>query len=154
MSARRRSIVGGAALALAAVLAGLAALKPARPSGANVDSASAQAPGPPSVVVTEVQVGRNVGLDKRVTDPAEDFAPDETIYASVVTEGRAEHVRLTSRWTRAGKVVAEFSQGIEPAGTAVSEFNVWKPRGFSPGEYEVQILVDGVPAAGRRFTVR
>jgi hypothetical protein len=36
----------------------------------------------------------------------------------------------------------------------VSEFNVWKPGGLPPGEYEIEILVDGAAAGTRRFTVR
>jgi hypothetical protein len=151
---RRRSILAAVGLALAALLAVLTVFRPARPSSESGDTARAQASGRSTVAVTDVQLGRNVGLDKRIADPAEAFAPDETIYASVVTEGGAGHVRLTSRWSRAGTVLAEFSQGIEPTGTAVSEFNVSKPQGWPAGEYEVEILVDGVPAADRRFTVR
>jgi hypothetical protein len=154
MVGRRRSLIGVGALALAAVVAVLAALRPAPPSRPTEPPARVLASGPPAVAVTEVELGRSVGLDKRIVEPAEAFAPDQTIYASVVTQGTSDHVRLTSRWSHAGKVLAEFSQGIEPAGTVVSEFNVWRPRGWAPGQYDLQILVDGVPAAERRFTVR
>lgn len=141
-------------MTLFAVLAAAAALWQRRPPQRIEPPARADAMGPPAVTVTDVQLGKGVGLDKRISVPADAFGPDETIYASVVTDGAADYVRLTSRWQHDGRVVAEFSQGIQPSGTAVSEFNVWKPRGWAPGEYEVQILVDGVPAGGRRFTVR
>jgi len=150
----RRQVAGVAGVALAAVLAGAAALWTRPPAAPGEDPAHADASGPLAVEVKDLQLGRAVGLDKRITEPADAFAPADTIYASVVTEGQKDYVRLTSRWKHDGKVVAEFSQGIEPTGTAASEFNVSRPRGWVPGEYEVEILVDGVPAGGRRFTVR
>jgi hypothetical protein len=147
-------MMGAASLAGAAVLAALAALWLPRPAAQIERRAQADATGPPVIAVADVQLGRAVRLDKRIAAPADAFSPADTIYASVVTEGAADHVRLTARWSREGQLVAEVSQGIAPAGTAVSEFNVWKPRGFAPGAYDVQILVDGVPAGGRPFTVR
>jgi hypothetical protein len=141
-------------VALAAVLGAAAALWPSRQSEPVEHPARADGSGLPALAVTDLQLGRGIGLDKRVVEPTEVFAPNDTIYASVVTEGTAEYVRLTARWRRDGNVVAEVSQGIEPSGTAVSEFNMSRPRGFAPGEYEVEILVDGAPAGGRRFTVK
>jgi hypothetical protein len=49
--------------------------------------------------------------------------------------------------------MAEVTQTIAPQGSAVSEFNVWKPHGWPPGNYEVQVLVDGIPAGARSFVV-
>lgn len=153
MRGRPHTAIGVAGLALMAVLAAVAAMWPRRPPGEIEGPARADVSGTPAVAVADVQLGRSVGLDKRIVDPADAFASDDAIYASVVTEGAAEHVRLTARWSHGGRVVAEVSQGIAPVGTAVSEFNVWKPRGWPAGEYEVQILVDQVPAAARSFTV-
>jgi HAMP domain-containing protein len=154
MRGPRRTVIGAASLAGAAVVAALAALWLPRPAGPLEPPAQADATGPPAIAVADVQLGRAVRLDKRIASAADAFSPADTIYASVVTEGEADHVRLTARFSREGHVVAEVSQGIAPVGTAVSEFNVRKPRGFAPGAYEVEILVDGVPAGGRPFTVR
>jgi hypothetical protein len=154
MRRRRHTLIGVAGLALTAVLAAVAATWPRAPSTEIPGPARADVSGPSAIAVADVQLGRSVGLDKRIVDPADTFAPDDTIYASVVTAGEAAHVRLTTRWSHGGRVLAEVSQGIAPAGTTVSEFNVWKPRGWPTGEYEVQILVGDVPAASRRFAVR
>jgi HAMP domain-containing protein len=154
MRERRHTMIGAAGLALVAAIAAAAALWPARRDAALEAPARADASGPPRLAVTDIQLGRAVTLDKRVADPTDSFAADDTVYASVVTEGRAEHVRLTARFSRAGTVVAEVSQGIAPTGRAVSEFNIWKPGGLPPGEYEIEILVDGAAAGTRRFTVR
>jgi hypothetical protein len=149
----RRGAIGAAGLTVAAVLAVLAALWPSLRQGDGAPARAAE-PGPPALAVRDIQLGRAVGLDKRIADAAEAFAPEETIYVSVVTEGAADEVRLTARFSHAGQVLVEVSQLIAPTGTAVSEFNVWKPRGWPRGDYEVGILVNGMPAGARRFVVR
>jgi len=145
--------IGAAGLALVAALAAVAALWPAR-RPETIEHARAHGPGAGAIAVSDIVLGHAVGLDKRISDPADAFSPDDTIYVSVATEGAAELARLTARFFHEGRLLAEVSQGIAPRGTAVSEFNVWKPRGWPRGEYEVQILVDGVPAGARRFPVR
>jgi hypothetical protein len=154
MGERGRTMAGAAGVAAAAMLAALAAVWLPRPAADGERPAEADAAGPPALAVTGLELGRAVRLDKRIASPTDTFSPGDAIYASVVTEGEAEHARLTARWTREGQVVAEVSQGIAPSGTVVSEFNVWKPRGFASGAYEVEILVNGVPAGRRGFSVR
>jgi hypothetical protein len=105
------------------------------------------------VEVVAVEVGRAVGADKRVTAPADTFAPDDTIYVSVVTEGAADDVTLSARWTRHGERLEETAQRIAPEGTAVSEFHVLDPTGWAPGAYRVEILLDGHVVGDRAFRV-
>ena len=111
--------------------------------------APAQAP----VRVASVDLGREVDLDKRVRAPQEKFAPGDTIYASVLTEGDAPVVALTARWRKDGQLLDETTQMIAPEGETASEFHVWKPQGWPSGEYEVEILVDGTSSVRRRFSV-
>jgi hypothetical protein len=154
MRERHETMIGAAAVTLIVALGVGAALWPGRDRPAIEAPARADASGPPRLAVAEIQLGRAIGLDKRIAAPADRFAPEDTVYVSVLTEGHAEHVSLTARFRRAEELVAEVSQGIAPEGTAVSEFNIWKPGGLPPGEYAVEILVDDVPAGARSFTVR
>ena len=110
--------------------------------------------GPPPLRVAAVELGDAVGLDKAVVRSREVFAPEDTIHVSVVTEGSSQDTLLTARWSRQGQLLEETSQRIAPDGIATSEFHVWKPGGFEPGEYEVEVAVEGTPMAKRRFTVR
>lgn len=107
-----------------------------------------------SIRVTDLTLGAAVGLDKKVREPSEVFAPDDTIYVSVVTEGRSSDTMLGARWRQGETVLQEIEQAIAPDGTATSEFHVSKPGGFAKGEYEVEILVEGRPVQKRRFTVK
>jgi hypothetical protein len=113
------------------------------PSGAAAD-----------IRVTEVALGTEVGLDKKVPRPVEVFGPEDTVYVSVVTEGRSSDTLLAARWMREGHVLGETSQSIAPDGSATSEFHVSKPGGFEAGAYEVEILVEGRPVQKRGFTIR
>jgi hypothetical protein len=106
----------------------------------------------PRLLVKEIQLGREIDLAKRITAPAERFRPDDIVFASVVTEGAVSST-LKARWIRDGHVLGETMQRIAPDGAAASEFHVWKPSGWPKGEYQVQILVDDVPAGERRFVV-
>jgi hypothetical protein len=73
---------------------------------------------------------------------------------SVVTEGISSDTALGARWLRGGQVLQETTQAIAPTGSATSEFHVSKPGGFEPGDYEVEILVEGKAVHKRAFSVR
>jgi len=106
------------------------------------------------VQVTELRLGPAVGLDKRVAVESPSFHPQDIIFVSVVTQGFASRVRLSARWVDpAGRLLEEMDQAIAPAGTAVSEFHLWKPGGFAPGAYQVEIWLDGARVDARSFTV-
>jgi hypothetical protein len=113
------------------------------------------APTPLPVRVTDVRLGRTVGLDKRVPVENVDFGPQDTVFISVVTEGQAPRVTLSARWLGpSGALLEEMDQAIAPAGTAVSEFHLWQPSGFAPGPYQVEIEMEGARVAARSFTVQ
>jgi hypothetical protein len=118
------------------------------------------APAPPPEApsdfrVEDVELGREIGDDKRVSAPATSFAPTDTIYAVVETEGVAPAVSLTARWRyEDGQLVDETTETIAPTGPAATEFHISKPDGWPAGKYKVEIIADGRPAAEREFEVR
>ncbi len=134
--------------ALVGVLAAAAA------AGCRSSPGEARASRPAQLRVTAIELGREVGPDKRVREPSGSFAVRDTIYASVLTDGTAPLANLTARWRRGGELLHETTQTIAPEGETASEFHVWDPRGWPRGGgYEVEILVDGVPSGSRPFSV-
>jgi hypothetical protein len=107
----------------------------------------------PKVKVVDVSLGRALGADKQVTVSSTTFAPTDVVYASVVTEGDAKRATLTARWTHQGSVVGQTVQDIAPKGHTVTEFHVFNPAGWAPGEYRVEIRLDGRVMADRSFRV-
>lgn len=110
-----------------------------------------------AVRVTEVDLGRSVGADKRINDNAstDDFARNDTIYASVATDGTANGASLTARWTfEDGQVVDESSQTVASTGPAVTEFHISKPDGWPVGKYKVEIKLNGQTVESKDFEVK
>jgi hypothetical protein len=105
----------------------------------------------PSLDVTDVALGRSIGSDNRVVEEIGDFAPRDTIYATVETEGTGSGT-LVARWTfEDGQVVDEESRSV--SGAQVSEFHVSHPDGWPAGHYEVIILLDGEEVERSGFDV-
>ena len=117
------------------------------------------APTPPpaaetAVRVTDLDLGRSLGADKRVTDKTDSFKPNETVYVSVTTDGSASSATLKARWTfQDGQVVQESSQTIAPTGTAVTEFHVSNPAGWPRGSYKVEVFLNGSSVETESFKV-
>ena len=118
---------------------------------------SAPAPVPAGVTVTGVTLGKAVGADKKVAQPADSFAPKDTIYVSIDTAG-AGNATLRARWTyrKNGQeaLVKEDTQTISATGPASSEFHVSKPDGWPAGEYQVAVFVNDQPASTKTFSVK
>jgi hypothetical protein len=124
-----------------------------------VEAAPPPGPGPAAAAksaarVASVQLGSALDPDRGVVEPKSAFAPTDTIYASVVTEGWAAPVELTARWTfEDGQLVNETTQTAE-SGPSRTEFHVARPEGWAVGSYQVEILANGTTAAVQRFEVR
>src|SRR5262245_25544527 len=121
------------------------------PEPAPAPAAEAPAPAPettPAVVpfkVTTIQLGKAIGSDKTISEPATTFGPKDTIYASVASEGSAPSVTVKARWTYgdAGQLVSESEQTIAPTGPATTEFHVSKASGWPVRQYKVEDSDEG-----------
>jgi hypothetical protein len=130
------------ALVLAALLAAgvvACAKKDAPPAETEPAAPTTQA-----VWFVGAELGRAVGGDRRVTDATDDFGPNDTIYVSVETEGRASTATLGARWTyQDGQEVERSETTISPNGREQTEFHIAKPDGWPAGDYQVEITLDG-----------
>jgi uncharacterized protein YfaS (alpha-2-macroglobulin family) len=107
------------------------------------------------VKVSDVTLGRAIGGDKAVTDKTDNFKPNDTIYASVTTDGTAASSSLRARWTYSdGQVVNESTRTIAPNGRAGTEFHIAKPDGWPLGNYQVEVFLDGRSVETKKFEVK
>ena len=107
-----------------------------------------------TVSVVAVDLGRNVDAEKKVTEHVDTFKPNDTIYASVLTNGSAPNARIGVKWMyQDGQVVDQSEQVIAPNGSAATEFHIEYSGGFPPGEYDIEVLFNGQPAGMRKVRV-
>ena len=139
------------ALGLTALISSGACKKAEEPVATSVPPASVVTAPPapvPAVQVTDVSLGKSIGADKKVQTPTDTFAPKDTIFAAVSTDGTAPAAVIHAKWTfQDGQTVKDDSRTIAVAGPAVTEFSIQKPDGFPKGTYKVEIIVEGGPAA-------
>lgn len=145
------------ALILAAV-AGLAGgCKKNEPAPTTVPSTAPPAEPQKKIQVTKVELGKELGTDKRVKAPSTSFSKkDTTIFASVVTEGSGGPAELGARWTfQDGQLVNDTKRTIAPStALAVTEFSIQKPDGWPAGDYKVEITLDGKAVDTKAFRVQ
>lgn len=109
-----------------------------------------------AIAVDGVDLGNQLGPDKRVVTVIDVFKPRDTIYASVRTSGVSSNATLNAHWTYGskGQVVSDTSQTIAPTGPAVTEFHITKPSGWPKGDYQVVVSLNGQSAASKSFKVQ
>ncbi len=110
---------------------------------------------PVTVAVADVDLGRSIGTDMKISDKTDDFKPADQIYAVVHTTGSAASTPLTARWVfQDGQTVDETTQNISPNGDAYTEFHIKKDSGFPVGKYTLHILLDGREVSTKDFEVK
>ena len=106
----------------------------------------------PTLRVTAVQLGRSLNADGTVGSFTATFKPAETVYVSVLTAGAGD-ATLSVRWMYAGRILAEPKKQLSVKDVAATEFNLQSATGFPPGQYTVEVFMDGQPVETRKFTV-
>ena len=156
---RRHSSVTLAALSLGltALISGAACKKAEEPVAAAAPTVAIPTAMPVAAIqLTDVSLGKSIGADKKVQTPTDTFAPKDTIFASVSTDGTAPAAVIHAKWTfQDGQTVKDDSRTVALAGPAVTEFSIQKPDGWPKGNYKVEIMVEGGPqAATKTFRVQ
>ena len=102
--------------------------------------------------VTTIQLGRSLNPDKTVSDHTTRFKHTDAIYAAVLTDGSGSG-KIKARWLYAGQVVSEPEREVSYQGPAATEFHLQNSAGFPPGEYKVELFLDGRPIGARAFRI-
>ena len=107
-----------------------------------------------AVTVASVDLGSKVGADSRITAAGDSFAPKDSIYATVLTNGTGS-AKLDAKWTyQDGQVVHEDTKTINANGEEATSFMVSKPDGFPAGSYKLTVSLNGSQVASKDFTVK
>jgi hypothetical protein len=104
------------------------------------------------LTVKTIQTGRSLNSDNSVGIHTQRFRPDQTMYVAVLTTGPGKGT-LTAKWTYAGRTVSEDTKKVSYRDSAATEFHITNSSGFPPGDYSVEILLDGKPVETRSLKV-
>jgi hypothetical protein len=102
--------------------------------------------------VTAIQLGRSLNPDHSVAQFSTVFAPDDTVYLSVLTTGGGSGT-IGVRWTYGSKVIGEPTKRVAGQDVAATDFPLRSTGGFPVGNYQAEILVDGKSVGTRTFRV-
>jgi hypothetical protein len=95
-----------------------------------------------------------VGEGNRVIEPTFEFAPRETVYVSVATQGTGGAASLTAAWrSQSGEIVQQSSLPVAPAGENTA-FQWSQPKGLKPGTYKVVLFLGDDSADTKVFVVK
>lgn len=102
--------------------------------------------------LTNIQIGRSLNQDGSIASITTLFKPSETVYVSVQT-GSGKGV-IGVRWKFGSQVIDEPTKQVSGAGPKSTEFHLQNSGGFPPGDYSVDVLIDGVQVGSRNFKVQ
>lgn len=108
-----------------------------------------------ALAVIDVDMGRHIDVERKISDKTDDFAPSDTIYASVHTSGTATNSPVVGRWTfQDGTMVDEKTDSVTTSGTARTVFFIAKSTGLPSGKYTLHVIVDGKEVSSKDVTVK
>jgi hypothetical protein len=102
-----------------------------------------------------VMIGKALGPDKRISEPTLRFAPTDTVFVSVGTEGTPPSSTVMAKWRfPTGKVRDSSSATIQRKGPQYTELHAAPPKGGWPvGPFQVTVYVDGDSVDAKTFAV-
>jgi hypothetical protein len=102
--------------------------------------------------VDTIQLGRALNPDNSVAGHTTSFKPLDTMYVSVLTPEKGKGT-IGVKWMYGDRVVSEPSKDVVYRGPASTEFHIQNSSGFPPGNYSVEVFIDGQSVGKREYRV-
>jgi hypothetical protein len=127
----------------------------AEESARQADSAKAMAAKPAERRVSMSMIGKRLGAGNRVMEPTFQFAPQDTVYLSVATEGSVGPSKVTAAWrSQGGEIVQQSSEPVQDADGGSVAFSLAQPKGLKPGTYKVVVFLGDDSVDAKVFAVK
>ena len=124
-------------------------------SGRQADSAKAMAAKPAERRVSMSMIGKRLGVGNRVMEPTFQFAPQDTVYLSVATEGSVGASKVTAAWrSQGGEIVQQTSEPVQDTAGGSVAFSLAQPKGLKPGTYKVVVFLGDDSVDAKVFAVK
>ena len=105
------------------------------------------------LTVQTIQLGRSLNPDNSVAEHTTTFRRNDTVYVAVLTSA-AGRGTVGVKWSYGGQVIDQPQKDVSYRDAAATSFNLVNSGGFPPGNYTVEVFVDGQSAGSRNFNVQ
>ena len=105
-----------------------------------------------NLTARSIQVGKSLNSDGSVGTLTTTFKPSDTIYASLLTDGSGSGT-VSAKFTYGGRVIAEPEKRVSMKGSGATEFHIDYSAGFPPGDYDIELFLNGQSVGMRRVRV-
>ena len=102
--------------------------------------------------LANIQIGRSLNQDRSIASITTLFKSNETVYVSVQTKAAGKGT-IGVKWKFGTQVIDEPSKTVSYDGPSSTEFHLQNSGGFPPGDYSVDVFIDGVQVGSRAFKV-
>ena len=105
-----------------------------------------------NLTARSIQVGKSLNSDNSVGTLTTTFKTNDTIYAAVLTDGSGRGT-LSAKFTFGGRVIAEPEKRVTMKGSGATEFHIEYSAGFPPGDYDIELFLNGQSVGTRHVRV-
>jgi hypothetical protein len=105
------------------------------------------------LAVTTIQTGKSLNSDNSVATITTRFSPTDSIYVSVLTGARGSGTIVARLRFSGGGVINEQTKDVSYNDQAATGFRFQAADGFPPGEYTIEVSLDGKPVETRSVRV-
>jgi hypothetical protein len=123
------------------------------PSGSEPPAAMAT-PVPAGARIERITVVKAVNSDDSPGEATTTFGASDTVYISMWTAATPVGTEIAARWFGPnGQQLTEDKIVTDKAGDGYTSFHAANVKGWAPGTYRVDILLNGAPAGSTTFTI-
>jgi hypothetical protein len=159
LAACGKSEPGATNTALADAAPGEESAAPGGDAGVDPATAGLNASEPPlpdlgQFKLVSVLMGNGVDDEHVVIHDTRALAAGEPIYASVLSIGAHQGLKLSADWIAPdGKSFAKSEQALVPDSDIATTFKVQHPQSWPPGDYQLRIAINGHTVRTENFAV-
>jgi hypothetical protein len=99
-----------------------------------------------------IQLGRSLNPDSSIAEHTTSFRKNDTVYVAVLTSAPGRGT-IRVRWTFGGQLIDEPQREVAYRDAAATSFHLVNSGGFPPGNYSVEVFIDGESVGTRNFRV-
>jgi len=148
-------LIASAIVLAAATVACKKKVEVAAPAPASEPPAAMATAVPAGARIERITVAKAVNADHSPGEAATAFGTKDTVYVSMWTASAPVGTEITARWFGPdGKQLGTDDKVVtDKAGDGYTSFHAANTKGWTPGTYRVDILLNGAPAGSTTFTI-